>query len=559
MAEIYFCSFMKSKYVSLMKDEEENNLESWVKANENAMSAICDIEVIQQFSSWLCHHARRDRGEILKLGSILDILSSTKKIFNSLFPNNPIFDGNRDQRWYTTLRAKSNQEIIRRDIKRGVMSTNKSKPVGRVQMKIINETLLGINSHQSIRKAVYAGTTFNSAGRSGEAAYMCLDDGCYWDHDDEKLYFFQKEMKVGEEKNNNFVSDSESYLIDQYWLFSVYYILGGGSSFVNSRNSHGNFVFPELYDKESGSKGSTATYISSILKDLMPTPANKGKVTAPLLWDSEVTGTSLRRGSTRVMVRKVSMQAVVSKTGHDMKGARESSVWEYIDGDDVLLGYGSAALAAWPHPENPVYPPTLRRIFDDSNQIKLNSLCSILFDHSPPLTKMQNIKGLVYTMLGTFLMYLEEFLDDCSTKYNNVSGNKNVIHSIFEGKIEGLFTMEECLHFGALIREEWEERNCMHESTSDVKGLVLGMERVQAECLKIRCENRELKIQLNALKEETKKQNSKLSTIMNMLEKLSGSPPNVFPNLKRSYSDMSAPIDQNSQADDDEGELFLHI
>jgi hypothetical protein len=67
----------------------------------------------------------------------------------------------------------------------------------------------------------------------------------------------------------------------------------------------------------------------------MPTAENKNKMTAPLLWESDVTGTSLRRGSAQVMVRKVSMQAVVAKTGHDMKGSSESSVWEYIDGDDV--------------------------------------------------------------------------------------------------------------------------------------------------------------------------------------------------------------------------------
>lgn len=88
-------------------------------------------------------------------------------------------------------------------------------------------------------------------------------------------------------------------------------------------------------------------------------------------------------------------------------------------------------------------------------------------------------------------MYLGEFLDDCSTKY--ASSSKSIICSIFEEKLEGLFTMEECLDFSALIREEWEERNGLQESSSNMKGLVLGMERVQAECLKIRCENRELK------------------------------------------------------------------
>jgi hypothetical protein len=111
-------------------------------------------------------------------------------------------------------------------MKRVVASSNKTKPVGRVLMRNVNETLIiSINTYQSIRKAVYAGCTFNSAGPSGEASYMCFDDGCYWDYDDEKLYFSQKEMKVGEEKNNNVVSDSESYIIDQYWLFSINYII----------------------------------------------------------------------------------------------------------------------------------------------------------------------------------------------------------------------------------------------------------------------------------------------------------------------------------------------
>lgn len=188
MAQNFFCNILKCDKVQLMGEEEENDLSSWMSTKSNAMEAICDTEVIQQFSSSLYHYARKGNGEYLKLGSILDILSCTKKLFNTIFPSNTIFCGTKDQIWYTTLRAKSNQEIIRRNIKLGVASSNKSKPIRRVLMKSVNETFLLINSYQSIRKAVYAGTTFNAAGRSGEAAYMCFDDGCYWDYDDEKLY-----------------------------------------------------------------------------------------------------------------------------------------------------------------------------------------------------------------------------------------------------------------------------------------------------------------------------------------------------------------------------------
>ena len=83
-----------------------------------------------------------------------------------------------------------------------------------------------MNSYAAIRKAVYVGTTFNSAGRSGEAAYTCIDNGAYWDYDEEKFYINQKEIKVGEEKNNDYVSDSKYYVLDQYWLFFIYYITG---------------------------------------------------------------------------------------------------------------------------------------------------------------------------------------------------------------------------------------------------------------------------------------------------------------------------------------------
>jgi hypothetical protein len=183
--KISFAIFLKCDKVQMMGEEEENDLNVWINAQTNAMEAICDVEVIQQFASWLCHHAKNRMGECLALGSIYDILSSTKKLFNSLFPNNRIFSGVKDQAWYTILRARSGQEVIRRNIKLGVATSNKAKPIGRVLMNNVIETLLSINSFQSIRKAVYAGTTFNTAGRSGEAAFMCYDDTCYWDYDDD--------------------------------------------------------------------------------------------------------------------------------------------------------------------------------------------------------------------------------------------------------------------------------------------------------------------------------------------------------------------------------------
>ena len=61
------------------------------------------------------------------------------------------------------------------------------------------------------------------------------------------------------------------------------------------------------------------------------------------------------------------------------------------------------------------------------------------------------------------------------------------------------------MKIGAIIREEWNERNQKRESSNDIKGINLKMERVQNECLKIRSENRDLKTELTNVKEEIKK------------------------------------------------------
>jgi hypothetical protein len=104
---------------------------------------------------------------------------------------------------------------------------------------------------------------------------MCFDDGCYWNYDDERLYFSQKEMKVGEEKNNKFVSDSESYIIDQYWLYSIYYTIGGGSSFENSNISRSLFIFPELCDREIRSENRDLKMEMNIPKEEAKTKNNQ--------------------------------------------------------------------------------------------------------------------------------------------------------------------------------------------------------------------------------------------------------------------------------------------
>jgi hypothetical protein len=216
-----------------------------------------------------------------------------------------------------------------------------------------------------------------------------------------------------------------------------------------------------------------------------------------------------------------------------------------MDGDDLLLRYGSTALAGWANPYNRVYPPTLRRvILDEVTKSKFESLSSILFDHSFALTKLRNIYGLVKTMLATFLMYLPDFIQDCISTYDTVSGRQSYVLSTFLDKTKDFYTIEEFLTFGRAIREEWEERNSIGTS-SKTEGLHVSVERLQTECMKIRTENRDLSAQVTQLKEESRRTNAilhnmevKMGTLIGLISKLESSP-----SKKRTYSEDAPTID----------------
>ena len=240
------------------------------------------------------------------------------------------------------------------------------------------------------------------------------------------------------------------------------------------------------------------------------------KVTCPLLYTSEITGTSLRRGAARTMVREVSMQSVVLKTGHDMRGARESAVWEYIDGDDFLLGHASAALAGWPNPTSPIHPPSLTCVMNETNRGKFKAILSMCLDHDFQLTGIKNIGGFVNTMLATFLMYLGEFKCGCET--NHTSEKENIIYATFKAKATGSFTWSECLEFGCVIKENFERMNNRCSVKDD--GVVLALSRVQEECFKIRTENRELHSEVQSLKGCIARLDERSSALMDIIHSM---------------------------------------
>jgi hypothetical protein len=314
----YFKEFLESESVGLMNEDDENTFEEWVEKNENAQELVCQKEVVEQFGTWMCDVAEKSNGEPLAAGTCLDYYSALKSIFNKVFPENVIFSGSKDQEWYTDMRYKSKNRCVRRDARRGVASQKQALPIGRSLVEEIVSTLWKENTTDSVRKACYIASNFNSCGRTGELANMCFDENTYWDYDRLSLFYSQKEMKTSKEKMNNFGSDAKTMRLDQYCHMSFYYIVGGGSAFINSINSHGKFLWTELYNKEIGTKGAATTFINKILTDVMPTEENKSKrQTAPNLYITRNTGAGIRRGAIDHMILKLNSAEVCAKSGHD--------------------------------------------------------------------------------------------------------------------------------------------------------------------------------------------------------------------------------------------------
>jgi hypothetical protein len=156
-------------------------------------------------------------------------------------------------------------------------------------------------------------------------------------------------------------------------------------------------------------------------------------------------------------------------------------LWRYCGTDKKLLLRGSTALSDWEYTDQPVFPPDLVVPLTESNKALFTTLCAKLFDHGLNITQVQNIKGLINTMLATFLMYLEQFKDDCSTIYNNDS--PTVVLQLFTEMINGIFSHRECVEFGREIRADFDSNNKLLISDPNSVELAVAMGELQEQLL----------------------------------------------------------------------------
>jgi hypothetical protein len=266
---------------------------------------LCDIPLLQEFGTYLCDEARDNRTkDLLSKGTAQQYLSGVKITLSEKFRDNEIWKDVDD--WYTSLREAVGNRVIIRCIEKGVPISEKSKPVGRVLLKEINEHLLLSDSKSAYEKRAILSITFAAVGRAGEIANTTWNSAT-WDRDVECLCLDWTEKKTSRVKLMTFFPDSKYFELDVYHSLACYLIAGGTAAY--SEDSE-NWIFPKLAGLSQPSN-----HVSKILKDIESTKKVKGLF-------EDVSGTCLRVGATNQMANhpRVELTHVIQRGGWDFSG-----------------------------------------------------------------------------------------------------------------------------------------------------------------------------------------------------------------------------------------------
>jgi hypothetical protein len=235
------------------------------------------------------------------------------------------------------------------------------------------------------------------------------------------------ERKTLRQSAMNFYPEYTTFLLDFYFLMSLYYIAaGGGSQFVGTeaylkeliskRNISAEdtdkvfLLFPELVCDAGG----------TILRAMQECSRNEVDAMPP---NQLICAKSLRFGG---------LQEVMKRThGYRTAGIFRGGWWnfeyehtyqEYMSGCFELLMIAGKAISGYPHAElNPnVHPPTLDVIFDSmpdaASKMKLESFIKELYV-SFTSTTPKHVHALTSLMFASLLRFFNDFITQCGVKH----------------------------------------------------------------------------------------------------------------------------------------------
>lgn len=218
-------------------------------------SELCDKTLWQEFGTYVAEFAiNKKTGTALLLPSTaLQVLSGPKAVTQAKFQHNQIWNS---ESWYTKIRADVELTVVKRHIELGIPVQDKSEPVGRDLLLLLNKIMLlsDVDVTKAIEYRAAINLTFSAVGRGGEIGYSSYNL-CTWNSVYECLFMLWQEKKTGKQKHMNFFCDAKCFEIDPIHSMACYFVLGAGSSHVaTSRDVSDQWIFPFLETENAARK-----------------------------------------------------------------------------------------------------------------------------------------------------------------------------------------------------------------------------------------------------------------------------------------------------------------
>lgn len=437
-------------------------------------SDLCCVSLWQEYGTYVSGHAcnKKNGTDLLSWGTAKQVLSGPKATAESKYPGNIMWS---NQTWYSKIRSDVEATVVKRCIELGVPVEEKSEPVGRDLLLVLNQLMLKAETEQikAIEYRAAINITFAAVGRGGEVGYTSFNL-CTWNSVYQCLFMLWQEKKTNKQKHMNFFCDAKYFEIDPIHSLGCYFVVGAGSSYVSSSVGVAEkWLFPFLDTEHAARK------ISEYLRKL----AARSDGLIPL----DVTATALRVGGVAEVVESTGDVVVATiRGGWGGFLASVATILEYYIGSHHTLSVGGKAIAGWSDPTRHIHPPSCEPILSpmstSEKMVFTNFLCS-LFSAAHFDIMHSNLRPFAYCMFASIVQYLSVFV----AQYGS---NHVVVSNLLRAARQFNYSMATLLAWGKSVSNDWSLRNMVNvDKASDMGPLVT---KLQEEVIALKAQNTEL-------------------------------------------------------------------
>ena len=318
--------------------------------------------------------------------------------------------------------------------------------------------------------------TFRATGRAGEVGLSTWNQAS-WDYDLNMLRLSWKNTKTGVDEPMLLCGHKSSYLLDVFFAFGIFWIYG------NSRSPWMLESFYKVY--EYGADGALAKKLTEAIHKVQDRVEG-----LPL----DATMKGLRSGSNQTIFRVAGIEPALCNGGWvgSDTAAGSNKGFEYLHAEDVYIFRAQLALSGIKGDN--LYPPRLDCLTGKVTEVQVDLwIDQMLMLPTDEFRKGGDLRQLARTCFATFLMYLDDFINDF--------GKESRVGLTILAKIrQTTLTFDDAKDLGRMIRRDYAHINaaCSMLSESLIKPVVDSQAEVVETLTVLKDEVRELKSDLRS-------------------------------------------------------------